>query len=236
MKITKNLLTLLKNYNTLNTGIAFYENSPVFTISTSGITFASAELLSDDVIDKDFCIYDLAQFLNTIGLFDDHTLEFKSNWIEIKNDKQVVKYSYGVFETLNLISKEDSENYVINDDEVVAQFVVSKDDIEKILKSAGILKLKNVSFSNKGVKVFSADGTSNNDITLNVDVNCKVDYECIINIEALKIIPADYVIKIADMGTDEQGIKAGALEFKTNTVDAVETLRYIIVCDSVEPV
>lgn len=236
MKITKNLQTLLKNYNTLNTGIAFYENSPVFTISTSGITFASAELHSDDVVTKDFCIYDLAQFLNTISLFDEHDLEFKPNWIEIKNDKQTVKYSYGVFETLNLITKEDSENYVLNDDEVVAQFQLKKDDIEKILKSAGILKLKNVSFSNKGVKVFSSDGTSNNDITLKVDVNSKADYEFIINIDALKLIPADYTIKIADMGTDEQGIKTGALEFNTNSLEIVKSLRYIIVCDSVEPI
>ena len=77
LKLSNNTLHVLKNFAEINASILVREGSRLKTISVGENMIAQYDC--DEEFPMTFGVYDLRQFLSGLSLFDDPTLEFKSD-------------------------------------------------------------------------------------------------------------------------------------------------------------
>ena len=218
MKFSKNHIELLKNFNTLNQGIKFKVGDKLSSISNTRSTRVEATLHPDDGIPHEFAVFDLSEFLSTLSLFKQPELIFREEWFEIdcQEDNQKVRYGYAIPATVlapDIVP-------VITPDKTDIQFNLSKIQLDQLMKAASVMKLKDLGISKKGVRVFNYSNTnfSGNEFNVKVDINTDIEQEFVVKIDNLKIIPADYTVKIWTKG---------AVEFSTTKLPIAKELRYV---------
>ena len=88
MKLSDKTLKILQNFTTINQSLAFKEGKKLRTISVMKNVLAEAEI--EEYIPKDFAIYDLPQFLNTVSLCSSPDIDVSSNssFAHIKEEQQ----------------------------------------------------------------------------------------------------------------------------------------------------
>ena len=182
MKISKETLSVLKNFATINGNILIKAGNRLSTISAQKNVMASTTVQEN--FDGEFGIYDLNEFLGVYSLFDaDPELAFDEKFVTVANGKSKVKYFAA-------------------DPSVLAS--PTKDalpvDADMIMKTSSVLRSGDVSFIGDGsnVSVVVADkknATSNSwDATLGTtDKVFKVNFR----IDNFKMLDGDYVVSIS---------------------------------------
>ena len=91
MKLSEKTTSLLKNFSSINGSILVKEGTSIKTMSPMKNILAEATI--DEDMPRDFAIYDLPQFLNTIDLMDDPMLDFTNeHYVVIKRERSKFKY------------------------------------------------------------------------------------------------------------------------------------------------
>ena len=91
MKLSDRTINLLKNFASINQSILFKQGNQLRTISVMKNILAEANV--DEDFPQDFGVYDLSQFLNSLGLFQEPELNFTGqSFVNIKEGKQRSKY------------------------------------------------------------------------------------------------------------------------------------------------
>ena len=91
MKLSKETLSVLKNFATINGNILIKTGNRLSTISAQKNVMASTTVSEN--FDSDFGIYDLNEFLGVYSLFaDDPELAFDEKFVTVANGKSKVKY------------------------------------------------------------------------------------------------------------------------------------------------
>lgn len=217
MQLSKETLTILKNFSSINGSIFFNEGNRISTINTERNVLARA-LVSEN-FEKSFGIYDLAEFLNTISLLDSPSLEFQDNNHVILQDRSAkVKYTLAASSMITLAPEEDAD---LGDE--VFNFVLSAEDFEKIRKAANIMDLPDFCIESDGedVKVVARDRTnpSTNIFSLPVGkFNDKFNFSC--KQERLNLLAGTYNVVVFD----------GAFKFS----NAVNSLVYYVAIDDTD--
>ena len=98
MKLSSETLDILRSFSNINNGILVKPGQSISTMSTQKTILAKAEV--SEVFDKQFCIYDLSQFLGTLKLFKDPDLDFQDKKVIISENNTTVKYAYASVETI----------------------------------------------------------------------------------------------------------------------------------------
>ena len=85
MKLSDTTLKILQNFTTINQSLAFKEGRKLRTISPMKNVLAEAEI--EEYVPKDFAIYDLPQFLNTLSLYKNADIDVSThpNFAHIKS-------------------------------------------------------------------------------------------------------------------------------------------------------
>lgn len=204
MKISQDTLNILKNFSTINKGIVIRKNKPLSTVSELENIYAITEI--QESFPCDIGIYDLTEFLGTLGLFQSPVLNFgnddKSNFVVIKeeNGNSTVKYR---FDDITLITS-PTEQYEIPSNEI--EFDLSQADIQKILKACGVMGLSNIVIASTedGVSVIARDPTNKLSNFFELDVladNGGHKFEFVINSDNLKLISGDYHVTASKEGS-----------------------------------
>ena len=81
MELNENILTVLKNFSTINQNILIEEGNEIKTISEAKNVLAKA--IVNQQFPKRFGVYDLNEFINVLSLVDTPNLEFQDNYINI---------------------------------------------------------------------------------------------------------------------------------------------------------
>ena len=90
MKLSDRTINLLKNFATINQSILFKQGNQLRTISVMKNILAEANI--DEDFPQDFGVYDLSQFLNSLGLFQEPELNFTGeSFVNIKEGKTEIK-------------------------------------------------------------------------------------------------------------------------------------------------
>ena len=93
MKLSDRTINLLKNFASINQSILFKQGNQLRTISVMKNILAEANI--DEDFPQDFGVYDLSQFLNSLGLFQEPELNFTGqSFLNIKEGKQRSKYFF----------------------------------------------------------------------------------------------------------------------------------------------
>ena len=195
MKLSDNTLSLLKNFSTINQSILFKQGSKLRTISV--MKNILAEVTIEEEVPKDFGIYDLSQFLGGIThLYRDPEFDFSNdNHVVIKEGKMRSKY---FFADPNVIITPPEKSIDLPSEDVT--FQLSTDQLDKLLKAAGIYQLPDLAVigGDGVVKVLVRDkkNDASNDFAITVG-ETDATFSFNFKVENIKILPGTYNVVVS---------------------------------------
>lgn len=199
MKISSSTLSVLKNFSTINSNMVFSPDGELKTMSNAKNILGSAVI--PEQFEYEFGIYDLNEFLNVLGMFEEPELSFHADakFVSISEDGHSIKYFFS--EPSNLTSPQ--KKIVMPSAEV--QFEMSADNLNAMRKAAGVLGTTDVIIegttgSNQLELTVTDIGnpTSNSyKIEIDVDEENTSDFKLAFNINNFKFAGGDYQVDIS---------------------------------------
>ena len=192
MKLSKETLSVFKNFAGINSNLLLKSGNKLATIS------AQKNVMADTVVTEsfpsDFGIYDLNEFLGAMSVFEDPELDFSDKYVTIKQGGQSIKYFAAAPEVLVAPQK------TINFPDAEINFNLSGAQLEMIRKTASVLRSEDVSIVGDGTKITAVVGDKKNstansfsELVGSTDKTFKVN----LKVENLKMIPGDYAVSVS---------------------------------------
>ena len=194
MKLSDKTLSLLKNFSTINQSILFKQGSKLRTISVMKNILAEATV--EEELPKDFGIYDLNQFLNGLGLHSNPELDFANDGhVVIKEGRMRSKYFFA--DPSVIITPPDKEITLPTED---VKFELSTQQLDKLLKAAGIYQLPDLAVIGEAgvvkLLVRHKNNDTSNTFAVTVGETDKV-FTFNFKIENIKILPGTYEVEVS---------------------------------------
>ena len=196
MKLSETTINLLKNFKEINQSILFKAGNKLRTISVMKNILAEATI--NEEFPKDFGIYDLSQFINGIELHKPSIPEFdfsNDNHVVIKEGKMRSDY---FFADPNVIITPPEKAIELPSEDVT--FDLSTQQLDKLLKAAGIYQLPDLSVvgENGVVKLLVRDKKNDTSNRFSITVG---ETESVFNfnfkVENIKILPGTYHVVVS---------------------------------------
>lgn len=191
MKLSKETLTLFKNFAGINSNLLLKEGNKLATISAQKNVMADATVTETF---PDFGIYDLNEFLGAMSLFEDPELDFSEKYVTIKQGSMSIKYFAAEASVLTAPQK------AITFPAAEIEFTMTAAMLNMIHKTASVLRASDVTIVGDGTKVTAvvgdkknAAGNSFSEPVGETDKSFKVN----LKVENLKMLPGDYTVSIS---------------------------------------
>ena len=199
MKFSDATLTVLKSFSTINKSIQFQPGNVIKTITPEKTLIATANIA--DEIPSDACVYDLSRFLSILGLYSDPDVEFHDKYFIISEGRRKTKYVYADISMIHVPPQKDIH---IPEEDVVVD--VKWDDLQSVVKAAGVLQFNEIAFVGTGgkcyLKAISSEQDGADDYA--VEIGETVDeFKIIIKTDNLKLLPQDYRVALCSKGISE---------------------------------
>lgn len=194
MKFSKQTLTLLKNFASINTNLLMKPGNEISTKGIDGSMIATAEI--DEVIPCQFGIYDLNEFLGVISIFSDPEIKITEKEMVIAEGKNSIRYLSA--EASILVAPKNSHPTLPEDDAV--NFSLTQVELGQIIRAASVLKVPFMTVSGNGatmnIKVHDKANANSNAFTLDKgETDTTFTYH--IRVDLLKMLSEDYEVTIA---------------------------------------
>ena len=193
IKISKDSLSILKNFAGINGNIALRKGSVLTTISPQRNVVASVTVTED--FPEDFYIYDLSQFLGVLSLFTDPDVDFTPAVATIKEGKNSIKY-YAADKSVLLLPPDKAIKFPGAD----VEFELDADQITAIQKTSSVLSAPDLSIVGDGktitLKVLDLKNSSTNNYEVEIG---ETDQEFVANITIsnLKMVTQSYKVELS---------------------------------------
>lgn len=199
MKFSENTLTILKSFSTINKSILLKPGNTLKTITPEKTLVAKATI--SESLPSEACVYDLSRFLSILGLYKDPDVEFHDKYFTIAEGKQRTKYA---FDDISMIHAAPEKDIELPSSDVVVD--VLWDDMQSVIKAAGVLQFNEVAFVGSEGKVYlkainSAD-TSADDYGVEIGTT-QDEFKVIIKTDNLKLLPQNYHVTLCAKGISE---------------------------------
>lgn len=203
MQISKETLSILKNFRDLNSNILVSPGNTIKTLTPAKNVMATAVVEEDFPVE--FGIWDLTSLLGTVSLFDNPDFTFDEKFMTITNGKSSkVKYYYSDPSLLTVPTKN------VNMPETVVSLDISEETFNELKRAASVLGLGSLSLksSDNCVSATLFDGSKSTNNTYSIDIDGAMfdedaSFEYIFNIDNLRFIPGDYRINFAEKVVSE---------------------------------
>jgi len=194
MKLSDKTLSVLKNFSSINQSLFFTEGNKIRTISVMRNILSEAEV--EEEFTKEFGIYDLNQFLQSMDLHQNPELDFSEDqYVVIREGNSKSKY---FFADKNVIVRPPDKSLDLPTEDVC--FVLSTDQLSKVLKAASVLQLPDLSVVGDAgvVKLVVRDKKNDTSNDFSIIVGETVS-EFVFNfkVENIKILPGSYEVVIS---------------------------------------
>ena len=194
MKLSEKTLTLLKNFSNINQSILFKQGSSLRTISVMKNILAEATI--DEDLPTDFGIYDLGQFLNGLALHNRPELDFQNEgYVYIKEGRMRSKYFFA--DPKVIVTPPEKEITLPSED---VNFTLSTDQLDKLLKAAGIYQLPDLTVVGKNgvvkIQVRDRKNDTSNDFAITVGETDDT-FSFNFKVENIKILPGTYDVVVS---------------------------------------
>ncbi|EQA7786759.1 LCP family protein [Acinetobacter baumannii] len=199
MKFSKQFISILKNFATINSGIYLQAGDLVMTRSGSGATYGETILPKGEEIEINVAIYDLNAFLGILSLSgEDSDITTQGDEILIKGSRSVIRWPAADPSAIvypKRAIKFPQENVVFN---------LSGDDYKQIMKISHSLGANVLVIASENGKVVFKAYNSDIDKKLEkplssfdaAEYDGDKEFKFIINITNMKLLPDDYVVKL----------------------------------------
>ena len=199
MKFSERTLTILKSFSSINKSILMKEGNVLKTVTPEKTLIAIAEI--PDQIPAQACIYDLQRFLSIMSLYKDPDVEFHDKYFMIKDGKQRTKYVYA---DISMIHAAPEKEIKIPSSDVVVN--VSWNDMQSVIKAAGVLQFTEVAFVGEAGKIYlkAMNSAQENSDDYGVEIGETADeFKIIIKTDNLKLLAQDYQVTLCAKGISE---------------------------------
>lgn len=207
LDLSKNDVSVLKNFSEINNSIVFFQGSSIKTCDDSksiiGVYNLKDEDKNDKEISKEFAIYDLSEFVKVLSLFNNGCyLEFleDNTQIDVKffDRSNRMRYTMSNPELVKRRFNVPDAIFPLSD----YQIKVSEEDIKKWKDVSKTFGFDYVRFNNVKTKatitVFDSCGRNKDYYSEEtVAFNASSDLDLYMRISDLLILPGDYEIEIS---------------------------------------
>jgi hypothetical protein len=198
MKFSDETMSVLKNFSQINPSLLFRPGDMIRTISPQKTVMAAATVSEN--FDSQAGVYDLGRFLATLGLFEDADVAFGDGRFNIKGKRSSLNYTYTAE---NMIVVPPNKDITVPDPEAVVK--VTWDDIDSVIRAAGVLGLPEIAFKGEGSTLSLAAVDSKNPTSDNYDVVVGENgdfghFTMTIKVDNLKLMPYDYEVALSSKG------------------------------------
>lgn len=198
MKLSSQTLSVLKNFSTINKSLQFKAGNKLATVSTGKTVLANAVLV--DEFPRDFCVYDLNQFLSVHSLFKEPVdLEFEESNVVFVSGRSKIKYRMTSPEMIVL----PPENAIVLPT-VDCSFTLTAEDYEWVMKTCSVLSSPHIGVRSDGEKIqiitFDANDDSSHTNYIDVGSSDGGCYTVVFKVENIKMIPGTYDVNISFKG------------------------------------
>ena len=196
MKLSEKTIKILQNFTSINQSLSFKEGRKIRTISPMQNVLAEVEI--EEYIPKDFAIYDLPQFLNTVGLYKDPDIDVtqEETYASIREGK-ANRSKYFFSDPSVIIAPPEKEMKLPSED---VSFTIEDVQLQKLLKSSSILGLPDLSVIGEAgvVKLVVSDrkNDTSNEYAIIVGETDK-EFSFNFKVENIKLIPGSYQVVIS---------------------------------------
>jgi len=218
MKIGSETISMLKNFDYINTNIVFKQGDAVSTISNAKNIFAKASI--KEVIPNEFAIYDLNSMLAMLTLMDNQEVEFGDKCLVVTSPAGKFEYYYSNPDVVTAAPSGEMEHVDIY------KFKMTAEDVQMVMKAAAITGAPTISVtcSNQAVTLSVSDRKNDTAANFKKQLGTAFDpFDVFIAVENLKVIPDAYDVTVAKTPNG----KAKFLHFKHESRD----LQYWIACE-----
>lgn len=199
MKFSERTLTILKSFSSINKSILMKEGNILKTVTPEKTLVATARI--PDTIPSQACIYDLSRFLSILSLYKDPNVEFHDRYFTIASGKQRTKYVYA---DISMIHAAPEKDIKLPSADVIVD--VSWEDMQSVIKAAGVLQFQEVAFVGQDGKIYlkAIDGNNENSDDYGVEIGTTSDtFKIIVKTDNLKLLPQDYKVTLCAKGISE---------------------------------
>ena len=199
MKFSERTLTVLKSFASINKSILMKEGNVLKTVTPEKTLIAIAEI--PDQIPAQACIYDLSRFLSILSLYKDPDVEFHDKYFMIRDGKQRTKYGYA---DISMIHAAPEKEIKIPSADIEVN--VSWNDMQSVIKAAGVLQFTEVAFVGEAGKIYlkAINSAQENSDDYGVEIGETSDeFKIIIKTDNLKLLPQDYQVTLCAKGISE---------------------------------
>lgn len=196
MQLSKETVDILKNFAAINNSAVFKKGQAQRTVSIQKTILLEATI--EQAFPRDFAIYDLAQFLSVLSLFDNPTLEFGEKNLTIKDAKSTTTYFYAAPE--NIVQPPPKS---IDLGTVDATFTVDAGAMKAAVDAAGVMGLPEVFVSGRdGQAYIGATNTRSDTSNVFEYIVGKTDsnFRMVFQLENIKMMPRTYTVELASKG------------------------------------
>ena len=196
MKLSDKTHKILQNFTSINQSLSFKEGRTIRTISPMQNVLAEAEI--EEYIPKDFAIYDLPQFLNTVALYRDPEIDVSTEDTHAMIREGKMNRSKYFFSDPSVIIAPPEKEMKLPTEDVC--FVVEDEQLRRIMKSSGILGLPDLSVVGEAgvVKLVVSDRKNDTSNDFQIVVGETAAEFCFnFKIENIKLVPGSYEVVIS---------------------------------------
>lgn len=205
MQLSKETLTVLKNFAGINQNILLKKGSVLKTISPQKNVMASVTVA--DEFPVDFYIYDLSEFLGALSLFENPSIDFSAKTARISEGADCIDF-HAADPSVLLLPPDKNIAFPAAD----VEFEMSAANLVKILRTASVLKANELSIIGQDGSLRLQVGDSKNSASNTFKVTLgetDQDFRANIKVENLKMIPQDYTVQISSKKISKWTAKDG---------------------------
>lgn len=192
MKFSKETMALIKNYASINGNLVLKPGKKLSTIHVQQKIFSSASIVEEFPVQ--FPIYDVNELLAVMSLFENPDIDFSEKYLTIKEGNSSLKYFAAAMEGMK-VPPEKTPNF----GDAVATFNLSSTLLNTIPKTAGVLKVSDISIIGNGstINITIADkkNATSNSYSTDVGTTSK-NFRVNIAVDNIKLMPNDYEVTI----------------------------------------
>ena len=194
MQLSEKTISLLKNFSGINQSILFKEGNKLRTISVMKNILAEVQI--DEEFERDFGIYDLNQFLNSMSLFKDPQLDFKNeSYVTIREGNTRSKYFFA--DPAVIVTPPDKSITLPSED---VAFSLNTQQLDKLLKAAAVYGDPDLSVVGEAgvIKLVVRDKKNDTSNDFNIVVGETTDtFTLNFKVENIKVLPGAYDVVIS---------------------------------------
>lgn len=203
MKISNETHMILKNYASINNGILIRGGNKLSTISESEGIYSQVDV--SESFPQDLPIYDLSEFLSTLGLFNSPVLSFTEDSIVITEENSNTKVTYRLTDSQNITFPDDEYELPSED----FSFTITESQLSKLMKACAVMNLEDIRIEASGSSItlnaVDPKNSLSNNYSIEVGGTFKAPFSQTLKAENVKVINGDYTVT---------GSEEGMVEFK----------------------